>query len=245
MWVNALLFFVVGTVVGSFLNVVIYRLPRNESIAFPPSHCPKCNHKLAPWDLIPILSYLFLEGRCRYCGEPISWQYPVVETITGLLFAVASFLPLPEMIFFIIFVCFSIAISWIDLQTMLIPEVLILPLIAVLVLSRTYTYQWFILTGAFSLFLIHLIIHLIVPDGFGMGDVFYAAAVGLMLPPHLLLVWFVTTYALGTIVGLSLIGLNKMERKTPLPFAPIMFAGTLITYFFGSYIYNWYLTLFL
>jgi len=93
MWVNALLFFVVGAVVGSFLNVVIYRLPRNESIAFPPSHCPKCNHKLAPWDLIPILSYLFLEGRCRYCGEPISWQYPVVETITGLLFAVASFLP--------------------------------------------------------------------------------------------------------------------------------------------------------
>jgi len=128
---------------------------------------------------------------------------------------------------------------------MLIPEVLILPLIAVLILSRTYTNQWFILTGAITLFLIHLIIHLIVPDGFGMGDVFYAAAVGLMLPPHLLLVWFVTTYALGTIVGLSLIGLNKMERKTPLPFAPIMFAGTLITYFFGSYIYNWYLTLFL
>jgi len=74
-------------------------------------------------------------------------------------------------------VCFSIAISWIDLQTMLIPEVLILPLIAVLILSRTYTYQWFILTGAITLFLIHLIIHLIVPDGFGMGDVFYAAAV--------------------------------------------------------------------
>jgi len=102
---------------------------------------------------------------------------------------------------------------------MLIPEVLILPLIAILILSRTYTYQWFILTGAIALFLIHLIIHLIVPDGFGMGDVFYAAAVGLMLPPHLLLVWFVTTYALGTIVGLGLIGLNKMERKTPLPFA--------------------------
>jgi prepilin signal peptidase PulO-like enzyme (type II secretory pathway) len=137
------------------------------------------------------------------------------------------------------------AISWIDLETMLIPEVLILPLIAVLILSRTYTHQWFILTGALTLFLIHLIIHLIVPDGFGMGDVFYAAAVGLMLPPHLLLVWFVTTYALGTIVGLGLIALNKMGRKTPLPFAPIMFAGTLITYFLGSYIYNWYLTLFL
>ena len=245
MWLNALLIFVVGTVVGSFLNVVIYRIPRGESIVFPASHCPKCNHKLAPWDLIPILSYLFLGGKCRYCGEPISWQYPVVEFISGLLFAVASFLPLPEMIFFIVFVCFSLPLSLIDLQTMLIPEVLILPLIGVLILCRAFMHEWSILMGALALFLIHLIIHLIVPDGFGIGDVFYAAAVGLMVPPHLLLVWFVLTYALGTIVGLSLIGLNKMERKTPLPFAPIMFAGTLITYFLGSYIYNWYLTLFL
>ncbi|WP_018963307.1 prepilin peptidase [Coprothermobacter platensis] len=244
MWVEAFVLFLFGSVIGSFLNVVIYRLPREESIAYPPSHCPNCGHRLGPLDLVPIFSFLFLRGKCRYCGKPISWQYPFVEALTASLFALGTLLPPSQLIFYLVFICFSVPISVIDWKTMLIPEQLLIPLIMLLAIGHIFTKEWFILAGGLILFTIHAIIHLIVPEAFGLGDVLFAAAVGLMFHPLLIGIWFILTYGLGTVVGLILIAIKKTGRKTPIPFAPIMFAGTLMIIFFGSTIFNWYQSLF-
>jgi len=110
--------------VGSFLNVVIHRLPKGESIVFPPSRCPACGHRLAPWDLVPVLSYLALKGRCRYCNDPISPRYPLVEALTGLLFALASLFYPPSAQAFLTFAFLAllVALSFIDLDTFELPD---------------------------------------------------------------------------------------------------------------------------
>jgi leader peptidase (prepilin peptidase)/N-methyltransferase len=89
-WIWIVWFFLLGTVIGSFLNVLIYRLPRRMNIAWPPSHCPACRHRIRWYDNIPILSWLLLRGRCRDCKNPISWRYPLVESLTGIFFALAA-----------------------------------------------------------------------------------------------------------------------------------------------------------
>lgn len=113
-----------GLAVGSFLNVVIHRLPKGESIVFPPSRCPACGHRLAPWDLVPVLSYLALKGRCRYCNDPISPRYPLVEALTGLLFALASLFYPPSAQAFLTFAFLAllVALSFIDLDTFELPD---------------------------------------------------------------------------------------------------------------------------
>lgn len=113
-----------GLVVGSFLNVVIHRLPKGESIVFPPSHCPACGHRLAPKDLVPVLSYLALRGRCRYCAHPIPPRYPTVEALTGLLFALAAFFypPSPQAFLTFAFLALLVALSFIDLDTYELPD---------------------------------------------------------------------------------------------------------------------------
>lgn len=123
-WLGSLIAFVYGTVVGSFLNVCIYRLPNDESIVTPPSHCPKCNTQLRGWDLVPLFSFLFLGRKCRYCGEPISWRYFGVELLTGVLF-VATYLRYGYAIDFFPFVLFISALLvafFADLDTFIIPD---------------------------------------------------------------------------------------------------------------------------
>lgn len=117
---------VLGLVVGSFLNVVIHRLPKGESIVFPPSRCPHCAHRLSALDLVPILSYLALRGRCRYCGEPISPRYPLVEGLTGGLFLLAalSYPPSVEAALVFAFLSFLVALAFIDLDTFELPDAL-------------------------------------------------------------------------------------------------------------------------
>ncbi|MCS6867609.1 A24 family peptidase [Thermus sp.] len=115
---------VLGLLVGSFLNVVIGRLPKGESILFPPSHCPQCGHRLGPLDLIPLLSYLFLRGRCRYCGKPIPLRYPLVEGLTGGLFLLAALFYPPSLEAFLVFafLAFLVALAFIDLDTYELPD---------------------------------------------------------------------------------------------------------------------------
>ncbi|GAA5334992.1 MULTISPECIES: prepilin peptidase [Thermus] len=117
---------VLGLVVGSFLNVVIHRLPKGESIAFPPSRCPHCGHRLSPMDLVPVLSYLALKGRCRYCGKPISPRYPLVEGLTGGLFLLAALFypPSVEALLVFAFLGLLVALSFIDLDTFELPDAL-------------------------------------------------------------------------------------------------------------------------
>src|SRR6056297_3586907 len=119
-----LIIFSIGLVIGSFLNVLICRLPKNDSIVFPSSHCPECNTKLKYYDLIPIFSYIFLKGKCRYCGEKISLQYPITEFLTGLLFLLVflNYGFSSEFIIFIILISSLIIVSFIDLKYQIIPN---------------------------------------------------------------------------------------------------------------------------
>ena len=113
-----------GLAVGSFLNVVVHRLPRGESVAYPPSRCPQCGHRLGPWDLVPVLSYLALKGRCRYCARPISPRYPLVEALTGGLFLLASLFYPPgvEALLVFLFLAFLVALAFIDVDTFELPD---------------------------------------------------------------------------------------------------------------------------
>ncbi|NPV88901.1 prepilin peptidase [Coprothermobacteraceae bacterium] len=243
MIVGALLF-VVGLIMGSFLNVVIYRLPRGENIVHPPSHCPNCGHRLVALDLVPVLSYVFLGGKCRYCGANISLRYPLVELLTGFLLAATVFAKDVGYIPYATFALFSIPIAFIDIDTMTIPEVLVYPLIALLALYRVLNHQWAFVSSALFLFVIHYLVHHFVPHGFGLGDAVYSLAVGLMVRWPLTLVWFILTYALGTLIGVALIVRKRAGRKSPIPFAPIMFVGTLLALTAGKPILDWYLGLF-
>ena len=121
--------FLFGSLVGSFLNVCIHRLPREESIVFPSSHCPACQVPIRPWDNIPILSFLLLRGRCRACGQPIAWRYPLVEGLTALLFAatVSRFGVTPLAATLLVFVAALTVITFIDLDHQIIPNIITLP----------------------------------------------------------------------------------------------------------------------
>ncbi len=117
--------FVIGAVVGSFLNVVVYRLPAGESVVHPPSRCPSCGHRLGPLDMVPILSWIAFRGRCRYCGAPVSARYPLVEALTGAAFAMAAWLfPYagPELVLLWAFAAFLIALSFIDIDHYILPD---------------------------------------------------------------------------------------------------------------------------
>lgn len=125
LWAGSLIAFVYGTAIGSFLNVCIYRLPAEQSIVTPPSHCPKCNNRLGIWDLIPLFSFLFLGRKCRYCGTPISWRYFTVELITGLLF-VGTYLRQGsftiDFFVYVLFICAMLVAFFVDIDQMIIPD---------------------------------------------------------------------------------------------------------------------------
>jgi leader peptidase (prepilin peptidase)/N-methyltransferase len=220
-----LLLFILGLIFGSFLNVVIYRLPRRESVVYPPSHCPACHHRLQFLDLFPVLSYLWLRGRCRYCQTKINPRYPLVEFITGLVTVIWWFRYgiNPEGIALLIATYFLIAIAYIDLSHKIIPDALSLPLLVGAVLFRLWQGEWVnaligLLVGGGTLGLIALIY----PQGMGWGDVKLLAATGALLG------WEKTCYVLilgclfGLLTVIPLIFFKKMDRKQQFPFGPFL-----------------------
>ena len=239
------LFFILGLVIGSFLNVCIFRLPRRESVVFPPSHCPLCQTKLIPRDLLPLFSYLWLKGRCRYCQGRISWRYPAVELLTGLLFMVlyVHFGLNLWLVKYLILTVLLIVISFIDLEHYLIPDQLILLMLGTGILLNFFTRElpiisilWGVLVPAGLLFLLATLSK----DGMGGGDVKLAGAAGFFLGwPQSLLALFLASF-LGSIFGLILLTFHLKKRKDPLPFAPFLSGGIILTVFFGQALLKWY-----
>lgn len=238
-------FFVLGLIIGSFLNVCIYRMPKNESVVFPSSHCPHCRTKLASWDLVPLFSYLWLKGRCRYCQCPISWRYPVVELLTGLLFiALYAYFGLNLLLVkYLTLICLLMVISFIDLEYYLIPNRLILVISGAGVLLNFFTREltissiiWGVLAPAGILFLLAALSK----GGMGGGDIKLAGAAGLFLGwPQSLLALFLACF-LGGFFGLILLIFRLKKRKDPLPFAPFLSGGIIFTVFFGQALLKWY-----
>lgn len=240
---------ILGLLIGSFLNVCIYRIPRNKSIIFPPSHCTNCGDKIKPYDLVPLLSYIFLKGKCRSCGEKISIQYPFVELITGLLF-VSAFVIFSlnlDFVKYIILISILITVSIIDLEHKIIPgKIMIFGAISGLVLdivitgfnTTLLTYLYGMLTGGGIILLIVLL-----TKGMGGGDIQLMAVVGLFVGFKGAVLTLLLSFLLGASAGVILILFKKKSRKDYIPFGPWISIAALITVFFGNYIINWYFSL--
>ncbi|MCL6613019.1 MAG: prepilin peptidase [Firmicutes bacterium] len=231
------LVFLFGAILGSFLNVLIHRLPRGESIVHPGSSCPACGHRLGFFDLIPILSFLFLRARCRYCRAPISWRYPLVEAATGAAFALLfwkygfslSFLA------FALYAALAIAIAGIDLGWMIVPDVLSLPGLGVGLVfgllrgSFPEALIGALAGGGFMLIVYFAVLFLLKKEGLGLGDAKLLAMVGAFLGWQGALFAIFLASLLGSVVGLGLMALRRLRPGQPMPFGPyIALAGFIL-----------------
>jgi leader peptidase (prepilin peptidase)/N-methyltransferase len=250
-----IIFAVLGLAVGSFLNVCIDRLPQNKSIAFPPSHCEACQHKLAAKDLIPVFSYLRLRGRCRYCQASVPRRLFWVELATGVVFALLAwhYGLSPELGVMIFYACLFIVIFVIDLEHGLIlnkvvyPSMVVALLLALVPQSRlTLMIEPGIasaaLGGAIG-FGIFLLIALISRGGMGWGDVKLAALIGLATGFPLVFLAIIMGAILGGTVAVALVIAGKRKRRETIPFGPFLAAAAMITLLWGSNIMSWYLGL--
>jgi leader peptidase (prepilin peptidase) / N-methyltransferase len=223
---------VAGAAVGSFLNVVIHRLPRGESLVKPRSRCPECGTQIAAYENVPVLSWLALRGRCSHCGARIPARYPAIELLTAVAFAltVAARGADADLLLELPFVAMLIAIAGIDLEHHIVPNRLVLPAavwgLLAAALVATDELPELLLAGAVA-FLALLLMALAYPAGMGMGDVKLAGVMGLYLglsvAPALL-----TAFAAGSVVGLAIVALKGGGRKTGVPFAPFLALGGLI-----------------
>jgi leader peptidase (prepilin peptidase) / N-methyltransferase len=241
---------VVGAVVGSFLNVVIHRLPRGESLVHPRSRCPGCGKQIASYDNVPIVSWLALRGRCRHCGEPISPRYPVVELLTALTFAAVVLVRGfdDDLILELPFVAALIALAGIDLDHKLLPNKIVYPLaaygvIATLLVDRDDLVENLVSgAGAFAFLLAAVIAY---PRGMGMGDVKLAGAMGLYLGAAVipaLLVAFLS----GSVVGIAILAREgAAARKKAIPFGVFLALGGIVGVLAGPELIDLYESAFL
>ena len=250
-----ILFAILGLTVGSFLNVCIDRLPQNKSIAFPPSHCEACQHKLAAKDLIPVFSYLRLRGRCRYCQASVPRRLFWVELATALIFALLCWhyglsAELGVMIFY---ACLFIVIFVVDLEQGLILNKVVYPgLVVALLLAllpRPWLTQWIVtgianaaIGGAIG-FALFLLIAIASRGGMGWGDVKLAALIGLATGFPLVFFSIIMGAILGGIVAVALVIAKKRKRRQTIPFGPFLAVAAMITLLWGSNIMSWYLGL--
>lgn len=226
-----------GLAVGSFLNVCAYRIPRKESIAWPPSHCPSCRHQLGFFDLIPVVSYIFLGARCRYCRKSIHWRYPVVELATAALFLAAWLRFGASMRFLaaIVFASLAVAASSIDLELKIIPDVLTLPGMALGLLFALFPGGPSIVSAAIGLAgaaMLLFLVAIISRGGMGGGDAKLLGMIGAFVGWKGALVALMVGSLAGAVIGLILIMARLIKRRDPIPFGPFLVAGGLAVLFF-------------
>lgn len=243
------LWFVVGAMIGSFLNVCIHRLPRGESIVFPASHCVNCGKKLSPLDLIPILGYLLLRGRCRYCGSGISFRYPLVEAVSAGAFALVWIINggnIFSFIFQVTFVSMLLVVFFTDLENQVVPDAVTLPGIAVGLVYNYFDQNLFsaiegMMLGWLLLYLVGLAgKYIFKKDALGEGDLYVAALLGAFLGWDKLLLALFLAYILAAIVSMALLISGKVKIGQAIPFAPALAVGGAIALFFGSRLLAWY-----
>jgi len=256
----AFIVFVFGAIVGSFLNVCIIRLPKDESVVHPPSHCPTCNAAISFYDNIPLISYLVLRGRCRSCHAKISPRYFLVELLMGSLAIALYFQFSLSLAFFVsfVFVAALVVISFIDLDVRIVPDVISLPgIIAGLVFSLVARYLindpfelipspvgallGILIGGGFLLLLAWGYERFTGVEGMGGGDIKLLAMIGAFLGwPSIPLTLFFASLG-GSVVGLTAMLIKGVGRRYALPFAPFLCLGALLYLFFGKQLMELYL----
>ena len=243
-----LLIFLYGITLGSFYNVVGLRVPINESIVRPRSHCSSCGRTLSAMELVPVLSYVLLRGKSKCCKASISPFYPIFELLTGVLFVISPLLLGWSSELFVSWTLISlfIIITVADLKYMIIPDKVLLVFSVIFIIERFFIPLhpwWNSLLGAVVGFTLLLIIAIVSKGGMGGGDIKLFAVIGFVLGIKLLFVAFFLSTFLGTIGGLIGMALGKSNKKQPIPFGPYISLGTLIAYYFGNSIIQWYLNI--
>lgn len=256
----SIIVFAAGTVIGSFLNVCISRLPQNESIVRPKSHCVSCGSGLRPFDMVPIISYIMLRGKCRYCGAGIPSRHALVETLTGLVFVslFQKYSLNPEFILSAALISILIVVFFIDMDFMIIPDSLVISGMIVGTLQFVYNIfypirlygdrnWWNPLVGAVEgsgfLFIAALIGLLIfkTDEAMGGGDIKILAPIGLFTGWKLTIVILFLSAFIAGIAGIFLIAVKRLNRRSAIPFGPFIVVSTYISVIWGWDIINWYI----
>ena len=243
--------FVFGLCIGSFLNCVIYRLQKTKSFLKGRSICPKCKHILKWYDLLPVVSFIALRGKCRYCRKKISWQYPLVELGTALIFilifnfqfSIFNF----QTFYLLVTACFLIIIFIYDLKTYFILDKIIYPAIGIVLLWNIFN-NWsgllmLLLTAFLSAAFFFIIWLLSKGKAMGFGDAKLGFLMGLFLGFPGILVALFFAFLGGALVGLGLISSGKKKLKSQVPFGPFLITGTFVALFWGEKIVSWYLSI--
>ncbi len=244
-----------GLCVGSFLNVVIARVPAGRSIAHPASACPQCGRPIAWYDNVPVLSYLVLRARCRACGTPISWRYPAVELVSAALFGLAylRFGPSIQLVSALVLLSGLVAITGIDLDHQIIPDVLSLPGIALGLAASLApgAIGWIdsllgVLVGG-GVFIVIIVGSTLVlgQPGMGIGDVKLGAMLGAFLGWKLALLSILLSVLVGGPLAATLLATGRKSRKDPVPFGPLLALGGVVSLFCGNALITWYVDQFL
>lgn len=242
------LVFLFGLIIGSFLNVCIYRIPLEKSIATPPSSCRNCGARLKPNDLFPLISWFALGGKCRYCNEPISIRYTIVELLTGILHATVfrkiglsrTLLP------YFVLISILIVITFIDLDHQIIPnKVTLFGFVSFMLLNLFLEYiQWknaflgAIIGGGF------LLLIALLTDGMGMGDIKLMTIIGLNLGWQNTILTLFLSFMIGGLFSILLLLFRRKKRKDPIAFGPWISVASFMTILFGQEIIHWYISLF-
>lgn len=243
---------ILGLIIGSFLNVCIYRIPKEQSIAFPPSHCAKCEKKLSPIDLVPVFSYIFLKGRCKYCNEKISIRYPLIESLNCILYLIVylKFGLTLIALKYCILVSILIVIGMIDYDTQFVftSTTIFGGIIAVIfIIIQAIAYKSgtvdLILGGVIGFAIIGLIVFL--TKGMGEGDIEIATICGLFLGIKGILLGLFLAIILGGIIGIIILSLKLKKAKEKIAFGPCIAIGSLISMLWGAEMLKMYWNLLL
>lgn len=241
-----------GLLIGSFLNVVIHRLPRKESLLWPGSHCPVCGIAIKAWHNIPLLSYLLLKGRCRGCGIPIAVRYPTVEVVNGIAYGVIVWyfgLGWSSLIYLVLFSAL-LAVSYIDFDHQIIPDVITLPGIALGLLAAgtalpigiVDSILGILLGGGVLFALAWASPYVFGKEGMGGGDIKLLAMIGAFLGWKSVILTMLIGALSGATVGVALIGFRVLRRDQYVPFGPFLALGAIVSMFFHHELFRWYIS---
>ncbi|MBD8025346.1 prepilin peptidase [Ureibacillus sp. Re31] len=238
--------FIIGLVFGSFFNVVGLRVPKNESIVAPPSHCSKCKRRLTSLDLIPVVSYLCLRGKCRTCGMKISPLYLWIELLTGMLYAMATYKIgfTPELAVVLLFISLLIIIVVSDIVYMIIPDKILLFFLPFLILGRILEPLdpwWDSVLGAMIGFGMLYFIAVMSKGGVGGGDIKLLFLIGLVLGWMNTILTLFLASVIGLLTGIIVLKIRGEGKKTPFPFGPAIAISAIFVYFYGEKIIYWYI----
>lgn len=250
-WITLFFGFAFGTIVGSFLNVCIHRIPQGKSIVAPSSHCPRCQTPIRFYDNIPLASFIILRGRCRGCQTPISFRYPLVEFLMGL-FSLILLLRYGISTLYLIYLAFFASlmlVSFIDLPHRIIPDVISLPGIVIgLVISLLHPQMSIkdsligVLLGGGSLYVVASVYHVVTKrEGMGGGDVKLLAMIGAFIGWKGVLFTILCSSFIGSVVGVTLMLWSSADSKYAVPFGPFLSLGAIIYVLWGEALITWYL----